>query len=224
MRHVLFALIFLAVSAAAPAARAASPAPTDATAWYYIERNEVQGPYLLPELRDKAEEGVIRPATQVHGPGRPWAFARDTPELRGYLVSAPAAPQPTAPPARPAPVAPPVQRGPDLVDAEFLLGGWRAVSRQSMAGRQIETTAEFRFRADEVYESVVTTAIVSGPGQQPAVARSTGRWSVTPLSGGLALLTLESAAGGAPEHITLSADGPDGMVGVDDRTRYQRVR
>jgi hypothetical protein len=238
MLRALMAL-FVALTIAAPAATA--QAPTQDTAWFYIVSNQVQGPYLLGEVQDMARQGVIRPSTQVHGPGRGWAFARDTPELQQFLADAAPPPPPGAPvppsypPAAPAyppapsyPPEPPVQPvAPVDRKAEmegYLIGHWRTVSRQEMAGRQFETTLEFDFRADGSYGGFISTSMPDSPDLQPLTEEMRGRWQVLPLDAKSLVLTTDVGNGMPPEQVALTIVDDATMVSNDGRNRYIRVR
>lgn len=229
MLRALVALFFLAF-AAAPAASA--QAPTDATAWFYIVNNQVQGPYLLGGMQDMAQRGVIRPSTQVHGPGRSWAFAKDTQELQPFLDGAappPGAPKPM-PPSYP-PSYPPEEpvAGPPVVDATrtleaFLVGHWRTVSHQDMAGRTFETTLEYDFRADGTFGGFMSTSMPDSPGLQPLTEQMRGTWQISALDAQAMVLTLSRGPGMPPDQVALTIVDDATMVAGEGKDRYIRVR
>lgn len=97
-------LAVLAVFALALPSKAATKGLTSGEAWFYIERNQVIGPYAQGEIVGLAQDGVIRSSTQVFDPAHGWAFAKDTPVLQPYVGENPAA--------RPVRQAPRFDRGP----------------------------------------------------------------------------------------------------------------
>lgn len=229
MLRALLALVFAFALAAPPALAARAPAGPAAD-WYYVAGNQVQGGYTLSEMEDMAARGVIRPATQVYDPAAGWAYAKDTPALRRFLGDAPSAGPVTAPsrqpaPPRPASANPPVP-GPQTLDDEaraFLLGGWRSVTTETIAGRRFETTVQYQFRPDGTYGGSVSTRLPDSPGQPPLADLIGGSWSVRATSANAFLIALAPDNGAPPD--TLAVNSPDGrtLVSPDGRTRYERV-
>ncbi len=221
MLRALLALMFV-FAALAPNA-SAQPAPVAAAEWYYVSGNQVQGPHTLDEMQTMTARGIIRPTTQVYDPAAGWAFARDTPALRAHLVDA--APAPSRPP--PPVSGPGSAAGQQMLDDEaraFLLGGWRMVTTESMAGRRFESTVRYEFRADGNYAGSLSTRMPDSPDLPPLTEPLQGAWSVRALNAGEFLITLDTGFGLPPETLALAVENDDTLVTTDGRHRYERVR